>query len=65
MTVPLVKAQNGVGWRSAGINEKGMIRGKTMRNIFSGERGLIRRWEYEEGDAEGYKTKSHLPYVLS
>lgn len=64
MTVPLVKPQNGVGWRSAGINEKGMIRGKTMKNIFCGERGLVRRWEYE-GDAEGYKSKSHLLHVLS
>lgn len=41
MTVPLVKPQNGVGWGSAGINKKGMIRGKTMRNIFCGERERI------------------------
>lgn len=65
MTVPLVKPQNGAGRRSAGINKKGTIRGKTMRNVFCGERGLVRRSEYEEGDAEGYKTKSHLFYVLS
>lgn len=65
MTVPLVKSQNGAGRRSAGINEKGMIRGKTMRNVFCGERGLVRRCEYEEGDAEGYKTESHLLHVLS
>lgn len=64
MTVPLVKPQNGVGRRSATINKKGMIGGKTMRNIFCGEGGLVRRCEHE-GDAEGYKTKSHLPYVLS
>lgn len=45
MTVPLVKPQNGVGNRTAGINEKGMTIGeeKKARNIFCRERGLVRR----------------------
>lgn len=43
--MPLVKPQNGVGNRTAGINEKGMVIGreKKMRNIFCRERGLVRR----------------------
>lgn len=66
MTVPLVKHQNRVGSRTAEINEKGMaVGGKKMRNIFCRARGLVWSCEYEEGDAEGYRTKSHLLYTLS
>lgn len=34
MTVPLVKPQNGIGRRSAGSNEKGVIKGKTHEEYF-------------------------------